>query len=180
MLTCLSVGQVFALSALRIPVLSGMLPVKPTKTSAEKRRSRAPGSTWAQSGAKKAERTNRWRMSKFSIQFVLFERFLKDHKLSYESLLCLLAAHFDEGVPIDSQDDSLAGEKKAATAMEREEVEAEGPIGAQNRSPTMKRASSSSSSSSGYSAKSVRKEAEPGAVAPPTLRYAPTSAPDPV
>ena len=34
-------------------------------------------------------------MSKFSIQFVLFEQFLKEHKLSYESLLFLLAEHFD-------------------------------------------------------------------------------------
>ena len=62
-------------------------------------------------------------MSKFSIQFVIFERFLKDHKLSYESLLFLLAEHFDQEVPIDYQDDRLAGEKNAASGMEREEVE---------------------------------------------------------
>ena len=168
MLIWQSLGQVSARSVLRIPVLSCMQPVKPKKTSAEKRRSRAIGSTWARSGAKKAARCTRWRMSKFSIQFVLFEQFLKEHKLTYESLLFLLAEHFDHEVPIDYQEDRLAGEKNAAAAMECEEVEAEGPIVVKNRSPTMKRASSSSSSSSGYSIKSARKEVEPAVVAPQT------------
>ena len=145
-----------------------MQPVKPKKTSAEKRRSRAIGSTWARSGAKKAARTNRWRMSKFSIQFVIFEQFLKEHKLTYESLLFLLAEHFDHEVPIDYQEDRLAGEKNAAAAMECEEVEAEGPIVVKNCSPTMKRAPSSSSSSSGYSTKLAPKEVEPAVVAPQT------------
>ena len=124
-----------------------MQPVKPKKTSAEKRHTRSIGSTWARSGAKKAERSTRWRMSKFSIQFVLFEQFLKEHKLTYESLRSLLAEHFDREVLIDSQEDILVGEKNAAAATEYEEVEAEELIVVKGSSPTLKRASSSASSS---------------------------------
>ena len=55
-------------------------------------------------------------MSKFSIQFVLFEQFLKEHKLTYESLRSLLAEHFDREVLIDSQEDILVGGKKCRSS----------------------------------------------------------------
>ena len=64
-------------------------------------------------------------MSKFSIQFVLFEQFLKEHKLTYESLRSLLAEHFDREVLIDSQEDILVGENNAAAVTEYEEGETE-------------------------------------------------------
>ena len=87
-------------------------------------------------------------MSKFSIQFVLFEQFLKEHKLTYESLRSLLAEHFDREVLIDSQEDILVGGKNSAAGTEYDEVEIDELIVAKGSSPILKRASSSASSSS--------------------------------
>ena len=107
-------------------------------------------------------------MSKFSIQFVLFEQFLKEHKLTYESLRSLLAEHFDREVLIDSQEDILVGRNNSAAATEYEEVEAEELIVAKGSSPILKRASSSASSSFCHPIKLVPKEVDSVVVVPQT------------
>ena len=86
-------------------------------------------------------------MAKYSSQFVKLQRFIKDHKISYDALLVLLAEHFDERAPSDTQDASLAKGKNVPTAMEWDDVDAVGP-----------------SSSSGQSVDPARKDAVSGAL----------------
>ena len=102
-----------------------MQPVKRTKTACQKRHIRSTSSPWAVSGPRKAARTVQWRLSKFPIQFILFEQFLKDHNLTYVSLHAFLAKHFDREARIDAQEDTWSECEIASTRTEYEEVEVE-------------------------------------------------------
>ena len=102
-----------------------MQPGKLTKTSSQKRHTRSINSPWARSGPRKAARIVQWRLSKYPIQFVLFEQFLKEHNLTYVSLHAYLAKHFDREARIDAQEDRWSECEIASTSTEYEEVEVE-------------------------------------------------------
>ena len=104
-----------------------MDPDKRTKSSAEKRRSRGPNSPWAQFGAKKAERTERWHKAKYPSQFIKLQRFIKDHNISHDALLTLLAEHYAECAPSDTQDAYLAEGKHVQTPVEWYDGDGGGP-----------------------------------------------------
>ena len=89
-----------------------MVPDKRKKTAAEKRRSRGPNSPWAQFGAKKAERTDRWHKAKYFSLPIKLQQFIKAHNISYDDLLALLAEHYDDGEPSTTHEASLAKVKQ--------------------------------------------------------------------
>ena len=102
-----------------------MQPGKRTKTACQKRHTRSTSSPWAVSAPKKAARSLQWRLSKFPIQYLLFEQFLKDHNLTYASLHALLAEHFDREVRSEAQEDKWSECEIASKHTEYEVIEVE-------------------------------------------------------
>ena len=112
-----------------------MVPDKRKKTAAENRRSRGPNSPWAQFGAKKAERTDRWHKAKYSSLPIKLQQFIKAHNTSYDALLALLAEHYDDGEPSTTHEASLTKVKQVTILRERDGVEGGGPSSSSSGQP---------------------------------------------
>ena len=118
-------GSSARVTSVALPVASRMQPGKRTKTACQKRHTRSTSSPWAVSAPKKAARSLQWRLSKFPIQYLLFEQFLKDHNLTYASLHALLAEHFDREVRSEAQEDRWSECEIASKRTEYEDIEVE-------------------------------------------------------
>ena len=97
-----------------------MVPDKRKKTSAEKRQSRGAKSPWAQFGARKVERTDRWYKTKYSSLPIKLQQFIKAHNISYDGLLALLTEHYEDGEPSSVHEASLVTVNQVITSRERD------------------------------------------------------------